>query len=329
MLGTRLRLRPWLEQQINSGLYPGVQWIDQEDADQSDEGQSKEEPCATSAHPFSVLLLQAAGVFQIPWKHAARHGWSLEKDASLFRNWAIHTGRHRPGVDKPDPKTWKANFRCALNSLSDVRELQEKSRKRGHDAFRVYALLPQPRADGRTAPRCSRGEGRAAPAQTQRGVPLERPSGLSQIWSEEEEQTEAVLKGSEKPRSTGTDTSSSEIMLHNLLVKEEAWSGIEESACSRQSADLLKMKLETQPQGQLLEPITVIIEVLILIPGVLQIVDHLKTLDHSAPSYESERSWRDSYMWTGGLCDPVESSGFLLHPDGSFQQSSSAQFQEI
>jgi len=24
--------------------------------------------------------------------HAARHGWDLEKDAPLFKNWAIHTG---------------------------------------------------------------------------------------------------------------------------------------------------------------------------------------------------------------------------------------------
>lgn len=24
--------------------------------------------------------------------HAARHGWDVEKDAPLFRNWAIHTG---------------------------------------------------------------------------------------------------------------------------------------------------------------------------------------------------------------------------------------------
>jgi len=29
---------------------------------------------------------------KIPWMHAARHGWDVEKDAPLFRNWAIHTG---------------------------------------------------------------------------------------------------------------------------------------------------------------------------------------------------------------------------------------------
>ncbi|KPP79162.1 hypothetical protein Z043_101280 [Scleropages formosus] len=109
----RMRLRPWLEEQIRSGKYPGVTWLD-----------------------------ETAGVFQIPWKHAARHGWNIDKDATLFRNWAMHTGRYKPGIDKPDPKTWKANFRCALNSLPDVKELHDRSTKKGNNAFRVYMLLP-------------------------------------------------------------------------------------------------------------------------------------------------------------------------------------------
>lgn len=54
----------------------------------------------------------------------------------------MHTGRYHPGKDKPDPKTWKANFRCALNSLSDICELQEHSRKRGSNAYRVYRMMP-------------------------------------------------------------------------------------------------------------------------------------------------------------------------------------------
>lgn len=110
---TRQRLRPWLEEQIQSGKYPGVSWLD-----------------------------QSARIFQIPWKHAARHGWSIDRDATLFRSWAMHTGKYRPGRDKPDPKTWKANFRCALNSLPDICELQEHSRKRGSNAYRVYRMLP-------------------------------------------------------------------------------------------------------------------------------------------------------------------------------------------
>ncbi|XP_051993524.1 interferon regulatory factor 2-like isoform X3 [Xyrauchen texanus] len=108
----RMRMRPWLEQQIESGLIQGLHWVNKEKK-----------------------------IFQIPWMHAARHGWDLEKDAPLFKNWAIHTGKYRPGIDKPDPKTWKANFRCAMNSLTDIEEVKDKSMKRGNNAFRMYRIL--------------------------------------------------------------------------------------------------------------------------------------------------------------------------------------------
>lgn len=55
---------------------------------------------------------------------------------------AILLGKHQPGVDKPDPKTWKANFRCAMNSLPDIEEVKDKSIKKGNNAFRVYRMLP-------------------------------------------------------------------------------------------------------------------------------------------------------------------------------------------
>nr|XP_057945769.1 interferon regulatory factor 1-like [Doryrhamphus excisus] len=113
----RLRLKTWLEEQIESGKYPGVCWLDKSEK-----------------------------VFQIPWKHAARHGWSIDRDATLFRSWAMHTGRYHPDKQQADPKTWKANFRCALNSLPDVCELREHSRKSGRDAYRVYKMLPRTHA---------------------------------------------------------------------------------------------------------------------------------------------------------------------------------------
>ncbi|CAB1325123.1 unnamed protein product, partial [Coregonus sp. 'balchen'] len=103
----RMRMRPWLVEQINSSLIPGLIWINREKR-----------------------------IFQIPWMHAARHGWDLEKDAPLFMNWAIHTGKYQLGIDKPDPKTWKANFRCAMNSLPDIEEVKDKSIKKGTNAFR-------------------------------------------------------------------------------------------------------------------------------------------------------------------------------------------------
>ncbi|XP_033891276.2 interferon regulatory factor 2-like isoform X3 [Acipenser ruthenus] len=108
----RMRMRPWLEEQINASKIPGLKWVNREKK-----------------------------IFQIPWMHAARHGWDVEKDAPLFRNWAIHTGKYQPGIDKPDPKTWKANFRCAMNSLPDIEEVKDRSIKKGSHAFRVYRML--------------------------------------------------------------------------------------------------------------------------------------------------------------------------------------------
>ncbi|XP_061541387.1 interferon regulatory factor 2 isoform X1 [Phycodurus eques] len=108
----RMRMRPWLEEQINSCQIPGLKWVNKEKR-----------------------------IFQIPWMHAARHGWDLEKDAPLFMRWAIHTGKYQPGKDRPDPKTWKANFRCAMNSLPDIVEVKDKSNKKGTNAFRVYKML--------------------------------------------------------------------------------------------------------------------------------------------------------------------------------------------
>ncbi|XP_066887688.1 interferon regulatory factor 1 isoform X3 [Kogia breviceps] len=110
---TRMRMRPWLEMQINSNQIPGLIWINKEKM-----------------------------IFQIPWKHAAKHGWDINKDACLFRSWAIHTGRYKAGEKEPDPKTWKANFRCAMNSLPDIEEVKDQSRNKGSSAVRVYRMLP-------------------------------------------------------------------------------------------------------------------------------------------------------------------------------------------
>ncbi|NXT65762.1 IRF1 factor, partial [Chaetops frenatus] len=110
---SRMRMRPWLEMQIDSNQIPGLTWINKDKR-----------------------------IFQIPWKHAAKHGWDMEKDACLFRSWAIHTGVYKEGEKDPDPKTWKANFRCAMNSLPDIEEVKDKSINKGSSAVRVYRMLP-------------------------------------------------------------------------------------------------------------------------------------------------------------------------------------------
>jgi len=110
----RQQLRPWLIEQINKGDIKGLEWIDQN-----------------------------LKVFKIPWKHRSRCGWRQEADACLFKRWAVHTGRFVEGKDKADPRRWKANFRCAVNSRPDIEEVKAMTRKTGTDAYRVYRFLPE------------------------------------------------------------------------------------------------------------------------------------------------------------------------------------------
>ncbi|XP_037125812.1 interferon regulatory factor 1-like isoform X1 [Syngnathus acus] len=110
---SRMKMRPWLEKMIESRSIAGLAWLDEEKT-----------------------------MFSIPWKHAARHGWDKDKDASLFKKWAIHTGKYVEGSTEGDAKTWKANFRCAMNSLPDIEEMKNKSINKGHLAMRVFRMLP-------------------------------------------------------------------------------------------------------------------------------------------------------------------------------------------
>lgn len=118
---SRMRMRPWLEKMIESNTISGLTWVDKDQK-----------------------------MFSIPWKHAARHGWELDKDASLFKKWAIHTGKYTEGQTS-DPKTWKANFRCAMNSLPDIEEVKDKSIHKGQQAVRVFKMLHvTPKSDKRS-----------------------------------------------------------------------------------------------------------------------------------------------------------------------------------
>ncbi|XP_048473389.1 interferon regulatory factor 3-like [Rhincodon typus] len=86
-------LYDWLIEQIYSGLYPGLRWLNAEKTR-----------------------------FQIPWKHRSRQDIS-EDDSKIFQAWAIASGRYKPGIDAPDPIVWKRNFRSALNRNSRFRRM--------------------------------------------------------------------------------------------------------------------------------------------------------------------------------------------------------------
>ena len=57
------RMREWLVRMINSGRFPGLEWLDQEKM-----------------------------IFRVPWVHAKKRDYNQERDAALFKEWAIHSG---------------------------------------------------------------------------------------------------------------------------------------------------------------------------------------------------------------------------------------------
>ncbi|XP_062567153.1 interferon regulatory factor 2-like isoform X2 [Saccostrea cucullata] len=108
----RQKMRPWLQDMLENGGVQGLEWFD-----------------------------KPKDQFKINWKHGSRHGFNTRKDASLFEKYAQHTGRWDP--DDPNPKKWKANFRCALNSLQNVMEIKQLGESKGAHAYRVYQFLPE------------------------------------------------------------------------------------------------------------------------------------------------------------------------------------------
>lgn len=107
----RQKMRPWLKNLLDKGSVFGLNWLKREE-----------------------------GIFQISWRHASRLGWNLETDGDVFERWARHTGIFKDG-DTPEPKRWKANFRCALHSLPDVKELTSPDDRKGRNASRTYRFL--------------------------------------------------------------------------------------------------------------------------------------------------------------------------------------------
>lgn len=106
----RLLMRQWLEAEADRGNIPGLRWFDSNER-----------------------------LIQITWRHGSRSEWSTS-DVIVFKCWAQHTGRY--DASKNDYKRWKANFRCALNSLQDVEEVPEKRSTKCSDPYKVFRLLP-------------------------------------------------------------------------------------------------------------------------------------------------------------------------------------------
>ncbi|XP_062567150.1 interferon regulatory factor 1-like isoform X2 [Saccostrea cucullata] len=180
----RQKMRPWLVNLLNNENIEGFSW----------ESQERE-------------------TFRISWRHAARQGWDPEVDAGLFELWAKHTGKYVVG-DEPDPKRWKANFRCALNSLPDVKQLKDQGQRKGKDAYKVYQFLNEKKAvhkhksaERTSVPKITQTKTkRSLRARNTKRISYRKMVEMDSEGEEEESSSDFIMSESDSSASVGNDT---------------------------------------------------------------------------------------------------------------------------
>ncbi|KAJ8343177.1 hypothetical protein SKAU_G00305060 [Synaphobranchus kaupii] len=99
------QLGRWLIDQVNSGQYTGLNWVDN-------------------------------NKFRVPWKHNSRRDIS-DEDSKIFKAWAEASGKIKENPN--DKAKWKTNFRCALHSLKKFSLVEDHSKS--DDPHKVYQVL--------------------------------------------------------------------------------------------------------------------------------------------------------------------------------------------
>lgn len=97
----------WLIEQVETGQYKGLRYVDRNH-------------------------------FRVPWKHNSRKDCS-DEDSKIFKAWAVCSGKI---IDYPNDKAkWKTNFRCTLNNLTKRFKMIEDNSKNAEDPHKIYEII--------------------------------------------------------------------------------------------------------------------------------------------------------------------------------------------
>ncbi|XP_077177488.1 interferon regulatory factor 7 isoform X2 [Paroedura picta] len=101
----KVRFFDWLVDQIDSGAYEGLRWLDKNRT-----------------------------TFRVPWKHSSRKNL-VEDDYRIFQAWAAVGGKYEEGSS--NPSRWKTNFRNALKSTNKFKLLSAVQDPHPHHVYRI------------------------------------------------------------------------------------------------------------------------------------------------------------------------------------------------